>query len=408
MSSKKRVPILKGGGVLDVQLIISVCFLLAFGFIMIYSASQATSMTHAMRSQVINAVIGLVLMYLVSRINYHWLVNGGLILYVLAVLCLTLVWSPLGQSSHGASRWISIGGITVQVAELVKPAIILLMAGLLDRNNRKLIKARYTFLALIPGMIALAAVDVITSNLSTAIIIGGITVIMLVIAYPNRKIIRWIIGMLILAAIAVFAYFHFVIQPEHINLMNQTLTEDSVPYRDRRLLAWLYPDEYPDWFLQTHYSLVAIASGGLLGRGLGGGIMKYRLPEPTNDFIFAVIGEELGFVGCAVVIFLLLYNIFQLVKIAVNAPDRAGCLVAGGVAAHISLQALLNIGVATSLIPNTGISLPFISYGGTALIVQLIEIGLALNVARQTPVRQKTVVRKDSKETKNPRFAVIR
>lgn len=403
MSSRdKRTRIIAGRGTLDLQLIISVCFLLMFGFIMVYSAGRANGQTSAMRSQVLYAVIGFAAMLLFSRINYRWLVLNGHWWYILAMLSLTLVLTPMSHSSHGAARWIQIGGVTVQVAELAKPAVIVLLAGLLTANSRKMVKFRYAFGILAVGIVAALMVNGLTSNLSTAVIIAGITLIMFFVAYPTRKVWRWVAALAAAVLLLCYGYYHFVIVPEHQQFVNgmlsgQTVAEDTFPYRDRRILAWLYPDDFTESSMQTRYSLRAISSGGLLGRGLGNGIVKYSLPEPTNDFIFAVIGEELGAVGCLVVIFLFSYNIYQLIRIAIWAPDASGRYIAAGVAAHFSLQAFFNIAVALGLVPNTGISLPFISYGGTALIIQMLEVGIVLNVARQTPAGVKTVVQESRK-----------
>ena len=147
----------------------------------------------------------------------------------------------------------------------------------------------------------------------------------------------------------------------------------------------VYPNDYLDSSLQSRYALYAIGFGGILGRGLGHGVMKYYIPEAENDFIFSVIGEELGLVGCAMVLFLFIYQIWRLLVISRHASDKLGSFLAFGVAAHVALQVLLHIGVVTSVLPNTGISLPYISYGGTALLVQLGEIGIVLNVSKQIP-----------------------
>ncbi len=387
-NKKDRHPGLKGTflkylselEVVDYRVIISVVFLVMFGLIMIYSASSAQYGISMMKKQLIVGVGGIVAMLLISYVDYHIYARWAGAIYLFSVLSLFLVKVPgLGVTKNGASRWIEIAGQSFQPSELMKPAMVILMAYLLTQVGRKLTYLKADIYLFIPGIIAVGFILVVTKNLSTALIVLGIIAVMFFVAHPDKKIWRWV-GICLLAAIVLaLIYYNTVILKQHA-------AGDS--FRTNRILAWLYPDEYSDVSMQSRYSLYAIGFGGLLGRGLGSGTMKYYIPEPMNDFIFAVIAEELGLVGCALVLFLFIYQIWRILAVARHARDLAGSYMALGIGIHVALQVILNIGVATSLLPNTGISLPYISYGGTALLLQLCEMGIVLNISRQIPGRR--------------------
>lgn len=366
--------------VVDYRIIVSVVFLVMFGLIMIYSASSAQYGTSMMKKQLIVGVIGIVLMLVISYVDYHIYARWAGAIYVISVLSLFLVKVPgLGVTKNGASRWIEIAGQSFQPSELLKPAMVILMAYLLTQMGQKLAYFKADVYLLIPGAIAVVLILYVTRNLSTSLIVLGIVVVMFFVAYPDKKIWYWIgIGLLV-AAVAALLYYKVVILKEHA---------EGASYRTSRILAWLYPDEYPDDSMQARFSLYAIGFGGLLGRGLGSGTMKYYIPEPMNDFIFAVIAEELGLVGCAMVLGLFIYQVWRILSVARHARDRIGGYMALGIGVHVALQVILNIGVATSILPNTGISLPYISYGGTALLLQLCEMGIVMNISRQIPGRR--------------------
>ncbi|MGN0204255.1 MAG: FtsW/RodA/SpoVE family cell cycle protein [Coprococcus sp.] len=366
--------------VVDYRVIISVVFLVMFGLIMIYSASSAQYGISMMKKQLIVGVGGIVAMLLISYVDYHIYARWAGAIYLFSVLSLFLVKVPgLGVTKNGASRWIEIAGQSFQPSELMKPAMVILMAYLLTQVGRKLTYLRADIYLFIPGIIAVGLILVVTKNLSTALIVLGIIAVMFFVAHPDKKIWRWV-GICLLAAIVLaLIYYNTVILKQH---------EAGDSFRTNRILAWLYPDEYSDVSMQSRYSLYAIGFGGLLGRGLGSGTMKYYIPEPMNDFIFAVIAEELGLVGCALVLFLFIYQIWRILAVARHARDLVGGYMALGIGIHVALQVILNIGVATSLLPNTGISLPYISYGGTALLLQLCEMGIVLNISRQIPGRR--------------------
>lgn len=378
--AEKVLQYLSGLEVVDYRIIVSVVFLVMFGLIIIYSASSAIYGSSMMKKQLLIGMIGIVAMLLISYVDYHIYARWAGSIYLFSTLALFLVKIPgLGSTKNGANRWIEIKGFSFQPSELLKPAIVILMAYLLTQIGRKLTYFKADLYLLIPGAISVVLILFVTDNLSTALIVLGIVAVMFFVAHPDRKIWRWVLLSLLAAVVLWLILYNTVILKEHAS-------EGS--FRMIRILAWLYPDEYLDGSMQSRYSLYAIGFGGLLGRGLGSGTMKYYIPEPMNDFIFAVIAEELGLLGCVLVIFLFVYQVWRILMVAQHARDLLGSYMALGLGVHVALQAILNIGVATSLLPNTGISLPYISYGGTALLLQLCEIGIVLNISRQIPGRR--------------------
>ena len=381
---------MKGLEVVDYRLIISIVFLVMFGLIMVYSASNAQYGASLLKRQFEIGGLGFIMMLVISYIDYHIYAKFAGALYVLSVLSLFLVKVPgIGVTKNGASRWIEIGPISFQPSELVKPAMVILMAYLLTQIGRKMKKWYADVILIIPGLIAVGLILFVTKNLSTALIVLGIVAFMFFIAYPDKEIWRWIGVVLVVAVVVLLVYYNLVIVREHSLLLSEgTSATSNADFRSNRILAWLYPDDYPQASMQSRYSMYAIGFGGLLGRGLGNGTMKYYLPYAMNVFIFGVIGEELGLVGCGLVIFLFIYQVWRVFTVSQHAKDRLGSYMAFGIGIHVALQVLLNIGVSTGVLPNTGISLPYISYGGTALLLQLCEMGIVLNISRQIPGRR--------------------
>ncbi len=371
--------------IMDYRLVVSVVFLLMFGIIMVYSATNADH--KALLKQLAVGLFGLFVMLVVSYIDYRvWVRHAGLIFW-LSFFSMFLVLVPhLGHTGNGAARWIYLGGLSVQPSEFMKPAIILLMAYMLPYLKEKLRYIRAGAIVFAPSVLAALVIVLVTSNLSTAVIVLGIAALLFFAAYPDKKI--WLIVGLVLILCAVFAacYYFFQILPDLAAA--RASGNISGNYRAMRILAWLYPDEFPNDSMQSRYALYALGSGGLLGRGLGHGTMKYYLPEASNDFIFAVIGEELGLVGCCMIIFLFIYQIWRIMVLAQHAGSPEGTLTAFGIGVHIALQVIFNIAVNISLLPNTGISLPYISSGGSAILIQLFEIGIVLNISKQIPGRK--------------------
>lgn len=353
------------GGYFDYQVLFVLIVIVLFGLMMVFSSSSYRAVmngeasTYYVKRQAIFALLGFVAMIVVSHINYRYYQYFSVILIYLGIALSVLVLI-IGTATNGATRWIPLGPIQFQPSEIVKPAIIIYMAHACVSKGK--------LLNTIPGIIRLALLPVISivliasENLSTAIVCFAIMVVIMFVASPRflNLVILGLIGVAG-AAVAVFAK----------------------GYRGDRFDAWLHPETSDSGF-QTVQSLYAIGSGGLFGRGLGQSIQKMGfLPESHNDMIFSVICEELGLFGGIGVIVLFVVLLLRFRYIANNAPDSFGGLLVTGVITHIAVQLIVNIGVVTNTIPNTGVTLPFISYGGTSLVFMMIEVGIVLGVSRQ-------------------------
>lgn len=376
-SSRKRQQ--KSESFMDYSLLFIVLFLLGFGMVMVFSTSSYEAnldygdSTHYLKQQLFASILGLIVMIVVSNIPYHFWERFAALAYIVSAVLILLI-IPFGHESGGATRWLYIGPISLQVAEVAKVGMILFLASLICTMGKR-IRTRKGFwtVLLVPAPIAVMIWQ-ITNNLSSAIIIMGIAVLMLFVSCPDYK--RFIL--LGLATVAGAAAVVFAVVQ-----MAQSQAE-SVDFRGARILAWLDPEAYASGKgFQTLQALYAIGSGGVLGKGLGMSMQKRGfLPEAQNDMIFSIICEELGLFGGIAVIVMFLLLIWRLMIIANNAPDLFGALLVVGVMGHIAIQVILNIAVVTNTIPNTGISLPFISYGGSSVMFLLIEIGLVLSVAK--------------------------
>ena len=364
----------------DYSLVAVIVLLTCFGLIMLYSTSSYMAQInygsdmYFFKKQAIISVACIIMALIISRLNYRILNRFSTALYVAALVLMALVKTPLGQSSHGAQRWLNLGPVQFQPAELAKIAVIVC----LPQQQEPYSPLRYGLSfpyarSYMGGGLALAAY-VFTDNLSTAIIIFCITAGLIFVAHPDIKIFIIIAGVVI--ALAVIG----------VIFLNATVSVDgSGSFRLRRIMVWLHPEEYADsWGYQTIQALYAIGSGGFFGRGLGNSIQKLgSVPEAQNDMIFSIICEELGILRGLIVLMLYAYLLYRLFVIAQNAPDMFGSLMVSGIFIHIALQVILNIAVVVNLMPNTGVTLPFISYGGTSIVFLMAEMGLALSVARQ-------------------------
>ena len=370
----------------DYTLLFIVLFLLGFGLIMVYStssyeASMSASLNYDeayyLKHQAGATVLGLVAMMVVSRIPYHFWEPFAIPGYLASAVLIALVMTPLGITANGATRWLNLG-VSVQPAEIAKLCMILFLASFICKIGKGIRSLKGFLVVLAIPLPICVMVWKITDNLSSAIIIFGIAFLMLFVASPEYKrfLILGAVG-IAGAALLVFA----IIQ----------MDSSSLDFRGNRILAWLNPEDYAmGTGFQTLQSLYAIGSGGIFGKGLGQSIQKLGfLPEAQNDMIFSIICEELGLFGGIAVILLFVILCWRFMVIANNAPDLFGALLVVGVMGHIAIQVILNIAVVTNTIPNTGISLPFISYGGSSVMFLLIEIGMVLSVARG--IRLKTV-----------------
>lgn len=350
----------------DMPLLLSVLALVLFGMVMLYSTSSYNGLVkfgdsfYYLKKQFFATSLGLLAMYLVANIDYHiWsaFAVGG---YVLSAILSTLVLF-IGQEINGSKRWLALGPLSFQPSEFAKVALIIFLAWIVTRQGKKIVSLKQMFLVILSALPIVGLVG--SNNLSTAIIILGIAVVLIFVASP--KYMQFIaIGLLGAAFVAIFLA--------------------TASYRLERLAIWLNPEEYEKGY-QTLQGLYAIGSGGVFGVGLGNGKQKLGfVPEAQNDMIFSIICEELGLFGACLLIFLFGILIWRLMVVASHTRDLYGCLIVSGIMAHIMIQVNLNIAVVTNTIPNTGITLPFVSYGGTSVLFLLAEMGIALNISYST------------------------
>lgn len=361
----------------DYSLLFIVIFLLGFGLIMIYSVSSYEAnleygdAAYYLKKQLFSSALGLGAMVVTALIPYHFWERFATLGYVVSAVLILLVMTPLGRESHGARRWLYVG-ISVQPAEIAKLGMILFLASFICKMGRSIRTLKgFLIVFAIPLPISLM-VWKITDNMSSAIIIFGIAALMLFVSSPDYKkfVLAGLVGVAGVAAI--------------VSYIVKTADMESSSFRFARVLAWLDPEAYASGKgFQTLQALYAIGSGGVFGKGLGQSMQKLGfLPEAQNDMIFSIICEELGLFGAFAIILMFMLLIWRFMVIANNAKDLFGALLVVGVMGHIAIQVILNIAVVTNTIPNTGISLPFISYGGSSVMFLLIEIGLVLSVAR--------------------------
>jgi len=362
----------------DFILCINVFLLLALGIVMVLSASAPSSLSTTGNSytyvikQVGFAIVGVFLMFIISKIDYRYYKKLYKLAYLASIIALLSVAIPgIGVEVKGATRWINLGFGQFQPSELAKIGLIIFYAAYLADHKSELGSFKDGFVKPLALLIPpVAILFLIQDHLSAIIVIGAIICIMMLMAGTKLKYFLTIgvtAGIILVAGILVLAQ-----------------TTGKGDFRLARLTTFLDPfaDKQGDGW-QVVQSLYAIGSGGLFGVGLGESKQKYLyLPEPHNDFIFAIIAEELGFIGCAVVIALFAVFIWRGVLTAMKAPDTFGSLLAVGITSLVGIQAIINIAVVTSSMPATGMSLPFFSYGGTALVILLCSVGILLNISR--------------------------
>lgn len=351
-------------------LVISVIAISIIGVMVIGSAKQAVQ-----GRQIIGLVAGVILMIILSMIDYVWLLNFYWILYginIIALVCVKL----FGTNVNGAQRWIDIGVTNFQPSELSKILVVVFFAKFLMNHEDDLSSAATILKAV--GLIAPTLILIVLQpDLSTTLSIALVFCAMMYLAGLSYRFIGTLIAILVPVTII---FISIVVQP------NQPFLHD---YQQKRILAWLEPQKYAsDEAYQQNNAIMAIGSGQLTGKGLNNNTTTSVkngnfISEPQTDFIFAIVGEELGFVGCCIVIGLLLLIVVQCILIGLRAQNLAGRIICCGVAAQIGFQSFINIGVATGILPNTGIPLPFVSYGLTSLISLYMGIGIVLNIGLQ-------------------------
>ena len=379
----KKTKIKKKTDYYDYSLLAVIILLTCFGLVMLYSTSSymaelnyGDDMYYFKKQAAIS--FGCIIIALgISQIDYHILTKFTGVLYGMAAVLMILVKTPLGRTANGARRWLNLGPLSFQPSEVAKIAVIVCLSYMIVNMGRN-IKTLKAFMILAGSGSALAFLAyACTDNLSTAIIIFCITMGLIFIAHPKVK------PFLIAAGVGIVLIIIFVM------ILSSSL-ETSSSFRLRRILVWLHPENFAsgDGY-QTIQALYAIGSGGFLGRGLGNSIQKLgSVPEAQNDMIFSIVCEELGILGGIILLLLFAYLLYRLFFIAQNAPDMFGSLMVSGIFIHIALQVIFNIAVVLNLMPNTGVTLPFVSYGGTSIVFLMSEMGLALSVARQIKFKE--------------------
>lgn len=347
----------------DYGLICIVFILVGIGLLILYSTSAYNGEVkfhdsfYYLKKQAFATALGIAGMFFTAKMDYHIFQKFAVWGY-LAALGLSTAVLFIGDEYNGSKRWLSFGPFSFQPSEYAKLAVILFLASFVSKHVKKMGKMGMLLKVMLTILPIVALVG--TNNLSTAIIILGIAVVLVFVASPKYAQFIWM-GSLGIGFMAIF------------------LGLES--YRLERLAIWRNPEAYEKGY-QTLQGLYAIGSGGLFGRGLGKSVQKLGfVPEAQNDMIFSIICEELGLVGAAFIIVLFLILIWRFFVIATHAKDLFGALIATGAMAHIMIQVILNIAVVTNSIPNTGITLPFISYGGTSVVFLLVEMGLVLSVS---------------------------
>ncbi len=347
----------------DYTLLTALFLLVVTGLVILYSTSAYNGEVkfhdsfYYLKKQIFATSLGIAAMFVVANMDYHVWRHFAILGYMTAIL-LSVAVLFIGDEINGSKRWLSLGPFSFQPSEFAKVAVILFLAQMVTRNVKEIGKMR-TMLKIMVMILPVVGL-VGASNLSTAIIILGIGVILIFVASPKYGQFVFM-GVLGIGFMAVF------------------LALES--YRLERLAIWRNPEAYEKGY-QTLQGLYAIGSGGLFGRGLGESIQKLGfVPEAQNDMIFSIVCEELGLFGAGFVLILFLILIWRFFVIATHAGDLFGALIATGAMGHMMIQVILNIAVVTNTIPNTGITLPFISYGGTSVVFLLVEMGLVLSVS---------------------------
>ena len=379
----KRLPRKKVNRI-DVPMVMVILMLIAFGVVMVLSASapkslseNGTSYSYVFKQGGV-ALLGIAVMYIVSRFDYRKLKKWYLFIYFISVLVLFLVYVPgFGVAANGARRWVAIGSIQFQPSEITKIGLVISLAGYFtDERKEKRGLLTDIFIPLVMAGIPAIIVFKLQNHMSAALIMIAITLIIIFIS-GVKKSIFWgtvaagggLLGLLIGTG---------------------TLGKLTDSFRGDRIQAWQDPlNSTLDSAYQTKQSLYAIGSGGIFGVGLGQSTQKYTyLPEAHNDFIFAIVAEEMGLFGCAFLILLYGFFAFRGILISVRAQDLFGKLIVTGIISQVMIQTIMNIAVCTAVMPNTGVSLPFLSYGGTSLLMLLFSMGIVLSVSRNSKVEE--------------------
>ena len=360
-------------GNMDMELIILIMIMLLFGLIMVASASSVTALyrqgdsMYFLKKQLIVAILGFILMLVLSKVDYHILTSPKVLIPTLAGIWLfVLITAFVGEELNGARRWISIGGFSIQPSELAKIGWVLLFAAVCSQQKPEELKKLSTSWVRYAILIGIIAIPLfLQPHKSAIILIGLVCILIAIVAGANLKYFLLAIPVGIIGIIGLAFTSEYSIK---------RITNFWDPFQDATGSGW-----------QAMQSLYAIGSGGLFGRGLGKSVQKsLYIPEPQNDFIFSIICEELGFIGAMAVLLLFFFLIVRCIKISMEAPDKLGSLIGIGIASLIFVQVFINIAVVTSLMPVTGMPLPFFSAGGSSLLFTVGMMGIVLNISRQS------------------------
>ena len=354
----------------DYSLLFVIFFLMAFGLLMLYSASYANASVqfldgaYFLKNQLKAMILGTVGMVIMIFFPYKWLEKLSFLIYLLSfALCVAVIF--VGTDHNGSKRWLEIGPIQFQPSEVSKILVVIYLANRLSANAHKIRTFKDSIVIVLPTVPIIALI--VTQNLSTALVVCSMIGVMLFVVSPKMKELMLTAGG---GIILLFVYL---------------LTANS--YRNERVQIWLHPESHKKGF-QTMQALYAIGSGGIFGKGLGQSMQKMGfIPESHNDMIFSIICEELGLFGAVCLILVFVALIFRMLLIALNTEDLFGSLIVIGFMTHIAIQVFINIAVVTNTIPPTGIPLPFISYGGTSILVVMIEMGIVLSISKKIHIR---------------------
>lgn len=364
---------------LEFGMLITIIILLCAGIVMVASASSYYALSNYNNSnyflvrQLFFGIIGFIFMIIISNIDYKRYKKWGYLFYIICLVLLVLVLTPLGQTRNGAKRWLGFGALVFQPSEIMKIGLVIGMSTYLSLNYKKLTSFKGYIIPIL--MLLLVVIVMFMQKHLSGTIVMFVAACSIIFVSGIKVKARYIIAGIIAAA-AMLAVFIFMPSGDS--------TESSGSFRLDRIVSFLNPEEDikgGNW--QAAQSLYAIGSGGIFGRGLGQSRQKYLwLPEAQNDFIFSVLGEELGLVGTVTVLALFSFFIYRGYRIAITAKDMYGSLLATGITSAFALQILVNIAVVTCTVPVTGMPLPFFSYGGTALFINLCAMGILLNISR--------------------------
>lgn len=387
----------------DLKIIIALIFLCLFGCMMVYSASSYVCATSAefyyddaylLKKQVQFIILGIISIVVLVNLDYHIFYWMGWGIFDINVVLILLLKTPIGVEANGAVRWLNLGFFQLHVGEMSKILLILFLSFIIAQYGKSTKDWKNVFKIWIYAGILAALILKISSNLSSCLIMLMITYGMTFIWSNTQKfhLVVAAAAAVLVSTLLIYIYY---------NLPDPEIA-DNMGYQVKRILGWMDPEKYKEVFSdQILQSLYAVGSGGLFGKGLGKSMQKLgKIPEPQNDMIFAIICEELGIFGGIIVLILMGYLILQIVRVAISAKDLFGAMIAVGVALHFSFQTIVNVAVSLNVFPNTGVSLPFISYGGSALLIMFSEVGLVLSVRRYR------VLRDFEKQVKNQKIAM--